>query len=75
MFPASVFTLTEAPLAMRNPKEVVEIHGVGADTVSYQSNLKSKKRAAMGFCKPSKTLSKRWTPVMLLRNCSITQQR
>lgn len=40
---------------------------------SYQSNLKSKENgAAMALCKPSKPCSKRWTPAMFLRNCSIT---
>lgn len=28
--------------------------------------------AAMALCKPSKPCSKRWTPAMFLRNCSIT---
>lgn len=39
----------DAWTAMRNPKEVMEIHDVGAATVSYQSNLKSKKTQRRGF--------------------------
>lgn len=37
-----------------------------------QFELEGKHGAAMALCKPSKPCSKRWTPAMFLRNCSIT---